>query len=119
MTVTTSSASIDQNNDLNDNYSMCRWFESFETAIMTANAMLKLSVHGTHDLADFTSALTGFRRDLRSGMRSKARRQPHFEPDPPYFQAKRNVRNNYPPAARCKLHVEVWCVCVWNVAFEV
>ena len=45
-------------------------------------------------------------------MSSKVNRQAPFERDPPDFQAKRKVRNNYPPAARCKLHVEVWCVCV-------
>ena len=61
---------------------------------------------------DFTSTLNRFPRDNRSGMSSKTDRQVDFEPDPPDFQAKRKVRNNYPPAARCKLHVEVWCVCV-------
>ena len=77
--------------------------------------MLMLSVNVTGDLAHFTSTLSRWSRDLRSSMSSKATRQDAFEPDPPDFQAKRKVRNNYPPAARCKLRVEVWCVCVCGV----
>ena len=71
--------------------------------------MLKLLVLWSHDQGTLTSTLASFPRDNCSTRCSKLLLQGPFGPDPPYFLAKRKVRNNYPPSARCNVHVEVWC----------
>ena len=76
-------------------------FESFNGVVMLQNDMLKLSVDGTHDLADFTSTLSSCPRDNRSGMSSKVDRQDDFAPAPPRLSGQTQGKKQLPP--RCKV----------------